>query len=84
MCLSGLTFVGLYIYFSSILVLCCQYNDLYSCFAVFNLPRDSGSLCKAIFSLLNSPVRSLEWVNSGDRLAVGFECGQVKYIFKGS
>ncbi|KAL3523990.1 hypothetical protein ACH5RR_016824 [Cinchona calisaya] len=45
---------------------------------VFNSPH--GSLCKAIFSLLNSPVRSLEWVNSGDRLAVGFECGQVAML----
>lgn len=47
---------------------------------VLNLPHDRGSLCKALFSLLNSPVRSLKWVNSGDRLAVGFECGQVAMV----
>ncbi|XP_071929907.1 uncharacterized protein [Coffea arabica] len=47
---------------------------------VLNLAHDGGSLCKAIFSLLNSPVRTLKWVNSGDRLAVGFECGQVAMV----
>lgn len=36
--------------------------------------------CIAALSLVNSPVRSLQFVTSGARLAIGFECGQVAML----
>ncbi|XP_057489416.1 uncharacterized protein LOC130775276 [Actinidia eriantha] len=44
---------------------------------VHNVHGGNGAQCTAIFSILNSPVRSLQYINSGDRLAVGFESGRV-------
>ncbi|KAG5558001.1 hypothetical protein RHGRI_008044 [Rhododendron griersonianum] len=41
---------------------------------------NSGAQCTAIFSILNSPVHTLQYMNSGDRLAVGFECGRVTML----
>ncbi|XP_058207273.1 uncharacterized protein LOC131320562 isoform X1 [Rhododendron vialii] len=41
---------------------------------------NSGAQCTAIFSIFNSPVRTLQYMNSGDRLAVGFECGRVAML----
>ncbi|KAA8534064.1 hypothetical protein F0562_031743 [Nyssa sinensis] len=42
-----------------------------------NMHYENGAQCTAVFSLLNSPVCSLQYVSSGIRLAVGFECGKV-------
>ncbi|CAL5322708.1 unnamed protein product [Camellia sinensis] len=47
---------------------------------VCNLRGENGAPCTAIFSVLSSPVRILQYVNSGDRLAVGFECGRVAVL----
>uniref|UniRef100_A0A5B7BCF9 V-SNARE coiled-coil homology domain-containing protein n=1 Tax=Davidia involucrata TaxID=16924 RepID=A0A5B7BCF9_DAVIN len=44
---------------------------------VHNMHYENGAQCTAVFSLLNSPVCTLQYVNSGVRLAVGFECGRV-------
>ncbi|KAH7854128.1 hypothetical protein Vadar_010404 [Vaccinium darrowii] len=41
---------------------------------------DSGAQCTAIFSIFNSPVCTMQYVNSGDRLAVTFECGRAAMI----
>ncbi|XP_073297646.1 uncharacterized protein [Primulina huaijiensis] len=45
-----------------------------------HLPHSEGNQCSAIFSILNSPVRALQFVNSGVKLLVGYECGQVAVI----
>lgn len=45
--------------------------------SVHNLEQGDGPHCMAVFSLLNSPVCILQFANSGARLAVGYECGQV-------
>ncbi|XP_052199360.1 uncharacterized protein LOC127806244 isoform X2 [Diospyros lotus] len=47
---------------------------------VHNLHCENGAHCTAVFSFLHSPVRTLQYVNSGDRLAVGFECGRVAML----
>ncbi|XP_057476584.1 uncharacterized protein LOC130764380 isoform X2 [Actinidia eriantha] len=47
---------------------------------VHNLHGENGAQCTAIFSILNSPVRTLQYINSGDRLAVGFESGRVAML----
>ncbi|KAL6980725.1 hypothetical protein U1Q18_022362 [Sarracenia purpurea var. burkii] len=47
---------------------------------VHNLHVENGVQCIAIFSLLNSPVCTLQYINSGDGLAVGFECGRVAML----
>ncbi|XAR65951.1 hypothetical protein NMG60_11011970 [Bertholletia excelsa] len=47
---------------------------------VHNLHGENGAQCTAIYSILNSPVRTLQYVNSGERLAVGFECGRVAML----
>lgn len=46
-------------------------------FVVHNVRNGGQNQCIAVFSLVNSPVRSLQFVTSGARLAIGFECGQV-------
>ena len=45
---------------------------------VHNLQQGNGPHCMAVFSILSSPICTLQFANSGNRLAVGFECGQVK------
>lgn len=42
------------------------------------------SHCVAIFSLVSSPVQMFQYLSSGDRLVVGFECGQVAVLDLGS
>lgn len=44
------------------------------------LPKGRGPHCGAVFSFVNSPVRALQFTNSGAKLAVGFECGHVRII----
>ncbi|KAL9418601.1 hypothetical protein AB3S75_036539 [Citrus x aurantiifolia] len=44
------------------------------------LPGGDGPQCKAIFSVLNSPICNLKFSNFGARLAVGFECSQVAML----
>lgn len=48
--------------------------------SVLDLPHKEGPHCKAVFSLLNSPIFALQYANSGAKLAVGFECGKVSII----
>ncbi|GAY32002.1 hypothetical protein CUMW_000060 [Citrus unshiu] len=48
--------------------------------AVHTLPEGKISLCRAVFSLVNSPVRALRFTSSGAKLAVGFECGRVAVL----
>lgn len=48
-----------------------------SYFAVREVHQEDGPLCVALFSLLRSPIRALKFANSGTRLAVGYESGQV-------
>lgn len=47
---------------------------------VHNLHQENGAKYTAVFSLLNSSIRTLQYVNFGGRLAVGFECGQVAML----
>ncbi|CAI9091731.1 OLC1v1026834C2 [Oldenlandia corymbosa var. corymbosa] len=47
---------------------------------VLDLPHHIGSQIRAVYALLNSPVRSLQWVKPGNKLAVGFECGQAALL----
>lgn len=47
---------------------------------VHALPEGKISLCRAVFSLVNSPVRALQFTSSGAKLAVGFECGRVAVL----
>ncbi|KAJ0027944.1 hypothetical protein Pint_34863 [Pistacia integerrima] len=47
---------------------------------VHMLPEEKGPRCRAVFSLVDSPVRALQFANSGAKLAVGFECGRVRII----
>ncbi|XP_021620762.1 uncharacterized protein LOC110621044 isoform X2 [Manihot esculenta] len=47
---------------------------------VLDLPHKEGPHCKAVFSLLNSPICALQYANSGAKLAVGFECGKVAVL----
>ncbi|XP_021888218.1 uncharacterized protein LOC110807390 [Carica papaya] len=44
---------------------------------VHNLHQGDGPQCTAVFSLLNSPVRALQFADLGTRLAIGFQCGRV-------
>ncbi|XP_030540367.1 uncharacterized protein LOC115748104 isoform X2 [Rhodamnia argentea] len=44
---------------------------------VQNLVQEDGPQCIAILSLLNSSIGTLKFGNSGTKLLVGFECGQV-------
>ncbi|KAK3407849.1 uncharacterized protein LOC104421067 isoform X2 [Eucalyptus grandis] len=44
---------------------------------VQNIVQADGPQCIAIFSLLNSPIGTLKFGNSGTKLLVGFECGRV-------
>lgn len=48
-----------------------------SFFVVHDVRDGTQDQCIAALSLVNSPVRSLQFVTSGARLAIGFECGQV-------
>ncbi|KAK1396923.1 putative transducin family protein / WD-40 repeat family protein [Heracleum sosnowskyi] len=47
---------------------------------VHNVRNGGQNQCVAVFSLVNSPVRSLQFVTSGARLAIGFECCQVAML----
>ncbi|KAK4756041.1 hypothetical protein SAY87_009798 [Trapa incisa] len=47
---------------------------------VHKVHQEDGPLCMAFFSLLRSSIRSLKFANSGTRLAIGFESGQVAMI----
>ncbi|KAI5670481.1 hypothetical protein M9H77_10845 [Catharanthus roseus] len=47
---------------------------------VYSFPHERKSQCIAIFPLLNSPVSCLQWVISEEKLAVGFESGQVAML----
>ncbi|KAM7270636.1 hypothetical protein ACFE04_029850 [Oxalis oulophora] len=47
---------------------------------VYKLPQGKRPVCTAIFNLINSPIRALSFVNSGAKLAVGFEAGQVAVL----
>ncbi|KAI3936610.1 hypothetical protein MKW92_018390 [Papaver armeniacum] len=44
---------------------------------VHSLHQAKGLQCIAAFCILNSPIRTLQYADSGAKLAVGFECGQV-------
>lgn len=48
--------------------------------AVHNIHHKDGPHCTAVFSLLNSPICTLQFADFGSRLAVGFECGRVRII----
>ncbi|XP_007026669.2 PREDICTED: uncharacterized protein LOC18597526 isoform X1 [Theobroma cacao] len=47
---------------------------------VQSLPQGKGPQCIAVFSLLNSPVRAMQFVNCGAKLAVGFEFSHVAVL----
>ncbi|BBH06284.1 transducin family protein / WD-40 repeat family protein [Prunus dulcis] len=47
---------------------------------VHNLPQGKGPQCRAVLSLINSPVQALQFVKHGGKLAVGFECGHVAVL----
>ncbi|RZC78047.1 hypothetical protein C5167_002590 [Papaver somniferum] len=47
---------------------------------VHSLHQVKGLQCIAAFCILNSPIRSLQYVDSGAELVVGFECGQVAML----
>ncbi|XP_059627965.1 uncharacterized protein LOC132270778 isoform X2 [Cornus florida] len=47
---------------------------------VCSLNHENGAQCTAVFSFLNSPVHTMQYANSGVRLAVGFECGRVAML----
>ncbi|XP_037491449.1 uncharacterized protein LOC105646578 isoform X2 [Jatropha curcas] len=48
---------------------------------VHNLPKVKGRPhCRAVLSLLNSPIHVLAFTNSGAKLAVTFECGRVAVL----
>lgn len=47
---------------------------------VHNIHHKDGPHCTAVFSLLNSPICTLQFADFGSRLAVGFECGRVAVL----
>ncbi|KAK7320593.1 hypothetical protein VNO77_30214 [Canavalia gladiata] len=47
---------------------------------VNNMPQGDGPHCKAVFSLQNSAICSLQFANHGGKLAVGYEHGQVAML----
>lgn len=47
---------------------------------VIDLVNGNGVQCTAVFSFLKSPVRTLQYIISGARLAVGYECGRVAML----
>ncbi|XP_027329453.1 uncharacterized protein LOC113845930 isoform X2 [Abrus precatorius] len=47
---------------------------------VHNMHHGDGPHCKAVFSLQNSAVCSLQFANLGEKLAVGYEHGQVAML----
>ncbi|KAI3936615.1 hypothetical protein MKW92_018395 [Papaver armeniacum] len=47
---------------------------------VHSLHQVTGLQCIAAFCIPNSPIRSLQYVDSGAELVVGFECGQVAML----
>ncbi|XP_050250794.1 uncharacterized protein LOC126697743 isoform X2 [Quercus robur] len=47
---------------------------------VHNIHQEDGPHCTAVFSLLNSPVCTLQFADFGSRLAVGFESGRVAVL----
>ncbi|XP_048439524.1 uncharacterized protein LOC103930534 isoform X2 [Pyrus x bretschneideri] len=49
-------------------------------YEVHESPQAKGPRCRAVFSLTDSPVQSLQFVKHGGKLAVGFECGHVAML----
>lgn len=49
-------------------------------FLDIDLHHGNGWKSTAVYSLINSPVRSLQYTFSGDRMIVGHECGKVSLI----
>ncbi|XP_075671300.1 uncharacterized protein LOC142640875 isoform X2 [Castanea sativa] len=47
---------------------------------VLNIHQEDGPHCTAVFSLLNSPVCTLQFADFGSRLAIGFESGRVAVL----
>lgn len=47
---------------------------------VYDVPLQKGHQCIAVFSLVNSPVQSLQFSASGAKLAVGFESSHVAVL----
>ncbi|KAJ4841217.1 hypothetical protein Tsubulata_029998 [Turnera subulata] len=47
---------------------------------VHTISQGDGPKCTAVFSFLSSPICTLQFVNSGARLAVGFHCGKVAML----
>ncbi|KVI04855.1 Synaptobrevin [Cynara cardunculus var. scolymus] len=50
------------------------------CFTEIDLHHGNGWQSTAVFSLLDSPVRSLQYTFSGSRIVVGHECGKVAVL----
>lgn len=48
---------------------------------VYDVPSQKGPKCGAVFSLVNSPVQSLQFSTSGTKLAVGYESSHVSSFF---
>ncbi|KAF8395898.1 hypothetical protein HHK36_019853 [Tetracentron sinense] len=49
-------------------------------FEEYIMHQGKGFQCTALFSLLNSPICTLQYANSGTKLAVGFEYGRVAVL----
>ncbi|KNA16904.1 hypothetical protein SOVF_084670 isoform B [Spinacia oleracea] len=47
---------------------------------VYDVPSQKGPKCGAVFSLVNSPVQSLQFSTSGTKLAVGYESSHVAVL----
>lgn len=47
---------------------------------VHTLHQGDGPQCTAVFSILSSPICTLQFANFGTRLAVGFHCGKVAML----
>ncbi|KAH9614630.1 hypothetical protein KSS87_008334, partial [Heliosperma pusillum] len=47
---------------------------------VYDMPPSKGPQCKAVFSLVNARVQSLQFTVSGSKLAVGFESSHVAVL----
>ncbi|KAF9591351.1 hypothetical protein IFM89_003974 [Coptis chinensis] len=44
---------------------------------VHKIHQEKGLQCTAVFSVLSSPIRTLQYASSGAKLALGFACGRV-------
>lgn len=56
-------------------------SNLIQLVIVHTLPEGKGPQYRAVFSLVDSPVRALQFATSGAKLAVGFECGRVRLLY---